>query len=105
MAEEVDLKALHSFYKSLSELVGTESMLKIYRHYKGTQLNVPIHLYDRNIAAQRVLAEFDGHNQQDLARTYGYSEKWVKSILRQEKSRRSEPAHPHHKTQSRAVKK
>lgn len=87
MAEKIDIEALHSFYKSLSELVGTESMLKIYHHYKGTQLNIPIHLYDRNVAAQRVVYKFDGHNQQNLARTYGYSEKWVKSVLRQAKQK------------------
>lgn len=85
MADKVDIEVLHSFYKSLSELVGTDSMLKIYRHYKGAQLNVPVHLYDRHSAAQRVVAEFNGHNQQDLARTYGYSEKWVKATLRQAK--------------------
>ncbi|MCP9613242.1 Mor transcription activator family protein [Levilactobacillus brevis] len=83
MTDKLDIGALHNFYHGLSDLVGPEAMMKIYEQYKGTQLSVPVHLYDRDLAAQRVVREFNGHNQQDLARIYGYSEKWVKSVLRQ----------------------
>ncbi|WP_341778707.1 Mor transcription activator family protein [Levilactobacillus sp. HBUAS70063] len=85
MAERIELEALHQFYKSLNNLVGTESMLVIYEHYKGTQLNFPIHLYDRKVTAQRVLKEFDGHNQHELARKYGYSQKWIQMVVREAK--------------------
>lgn len=81
MAEDIEITALHSFYRSLSELVGTEAMLEVYRHYRGIQVSIPVHLYDRNLAAQRVLTEFTGTNQQALARKYGYSEKWVRVVL------------------------
>lgn len=30
MAEKIEITALHSFYRSLSELVGTEAMLEVY---------------------------------------------------------------------------
>lgn len=82
MAEKVEIAALHSFYRGLSELVETEAMLEVYRHYRGIQISIPVHLYDRDLAAQMVLREFNGKNQQALARKYGYSEKWVKSVLR-----------------------
>ncbi|ATU69584.1 hypothetical protein CT113_04280 [Levilactobacillus brevis] len=88
MAEKVELNALHQFYSSLNDLVGTESMMIIYEHYKGTQLNFPIHLYDRKLAAKYVVTEFDGHNQVNLARKYGYSQKWVHSVLRAAKENR-----------------
>nr|WP_244048134.1 hypothetical protein [Lactiplantibacillus plantarum] len=51
MAEEIEITALHSFYRSLSELVGTEAMLEVYRHYRGIQVSIPVHLYDRNLSA------------------------------------------------------
>ncbi|WP_137642387.1 Mor transcription activator family protein [Lactiplantibacillus modestisalitolerans] len=82
-AQEIEVATLHQFYRRLSELVGTEAMLKIYEQYKGTQLNVPVHLYDRELAAKRVLAEFDGQNQWELSRRYGYSQKWVYKVLRE----------------------
>ncbi|MCI1554365.1 MAG: hypothetical protein LKH74_10635 [Levilactobacillus sp.] len=82
MVEDVEIRALHQFYRSLSEVVGTEAMLRIHAQYKGTQLSIPIHLYDRKLAAQRVREEFDGHNQKELAHKYGYSQKWVYKALR-----------------------
>lgn len=66
MTDKLDIGALHNFYHGLSDLVGPEAMMKIYEQYKGTQLSVPVHLYDRDLAAQRVVREFNGHNQQDL---------------------------------------
>ena len=61
-------------------------MMIIYEHYKGTQLNFP--MYDRKVAAKCVVTEFDGHNQVNLARKYGYSQKWVHSVLRAAKENR-----------------
>lgn len=90
MKEHIELDALHQFYSSLDNLVGTESMLIIYEHYKGTQLNFPIHLYDRKLTAQHVLAEFDGHNQHDLARKYGYLQKWIQMVIREAKENKQE---------------
>ncbi|WP_057878193.1 Mor transcription activator family protein [Levilactobacillus paucivorans] len=83
MVKDVEIKALHQFYRSLSEIVGTEAMLRIHSQYKGTQLSIPIHLYDRRLAAQLVREEFNGNNQLALAHKYGYSQKWVYKVLRQ----------------------
>ncbi|WP_318767467.1 Mor transcription activator family protein [Lactiplantibacillus carotarum] len=82
MDENVDVQALHQFYRSLSEIIGTDAMLKIYEQYKGTQLSIPVHLYDRNLAGERVVARFDGNNQQALSIQYGYSQKWVYKVLK-----------------------
>ena len=81
MTEEIDVTALHQFYRGLSDLIGVEPMLQIYQQYKGMQMTMPTHLYDRQLAAQQVLAEYNGHNQQKLARKYGYSQKWVQQVL------------------------
>lgn len=81
MAKEIEISALHQFYHGLSELVGVENMVKIYQQYRGMQITIPTHLYDRKLAAQRVIYEYNGHNQQVLARKYGYSQKWVQRTL------------------------
>ena len=82
MDKRVDVEALHYFYRGLSSLVGVDNMLVIYQHYRGMQMTMPTHLYDREKAAGRVVAEYDGHNKQSLARKYGYSQKWVSQVLR-----------------------
>ncbi|WP_341778685.1 Mor transcription activator family protein [Levilactobacillus sp. HBUAS70063] len=83
MNEKVEISALHHFYRGLSELVGVDSMLKIYQQYKGMQMTIPTHLYDRNLAAKRVRKEYTGRNQQELARKYGYSQKWIRQVARE----------------------
>ncbi|HIW72447.1 MAG TPA: hypothetical protein H9875_07475 [Candidatus Levilactobacillus faecigallinarum] len=83
MKEKIDVLALHQFYRGLSELVGVEDMFKIYQAYKGMQITIPTHLYDRKLAAQKVVQAYNGHNQQILARKYGYSQKWIQRTLRE----------------------
>lgn len=80
--EEIDVEALHSFYKELQNLIGLECMLKVHDHYKGSQLVIPSHLYDRKLAAAKITKLYDGHNSRELARKYGYSQKWVSDNLR-----------------------
>lgn len=83
MGEKIEVAALHHFYRGLSELVGVESMLKIYQQYKGMQMTIPTHLYDRKLAAEKVRQEYNGRNQQELARKYGYSQKWIRQVTRE----------------------
>lgn len=83
MKEQIDIKALHPFYQRLNELVGTDAMLKIFQAYRGMQLTVPTHLYDRQRAAQQVIAKYNGRNTQALARQYGYSQRWVVKVIRE----------------------
>ncbi|MCL0318596.1 hypothetical protein [Apilactobacillus xinyiensis] len=37
-------------------------MLIIFKHYRGSQITIPIHLYDRRLAARQVLKKYDGSN-------------------------------------------
>lgn len=83
MKEPVDVEALQFFYKGLSELIGVDAMLVVYEHYRGSQLTIPTHLYDRKLAAKQVMSKYDGTNSQFLARKYGYSQKWVMKVIHQ----------------------
>lgn len=83
MTQAVDQGALHPFYEEVNDLIGTEAMLKLFTAYRGMQLTIPAHLYDRKRAAQRVRQRYDGHNARDLARQYGYSQRWVVKVIRE----------------------
>ncbi|ASG80279.1 Mor transcription activator family protein [Lactiplantibacillus pentosus] len=82
MKEDVDVEALHSFYRGISELIGVEGMLKVFEQYRGMQITIPIHLYDRNLAARHVLEQYNGKNSYELANKYGYSQRWVVKVLK-----------------------
>lgn len=83
MKEKVDIEALHAFYRGISELIGVEGMLKVFEQYRGMQITIPIHLYDRNLAADHVIQQYNGHNSYDLANKYGYSQRWVIKIIKE----------------------
>ena len=82
MKENVDVEALHSFYRGISELIGVEGMLKVFEQYRGMQIKIPIHLYDRNLAASHVVEQYNGQNSYELANKYGYSQRWVTKVLK-----------------------
>jgi len=86
MSEQVDVGALHSFYRNISELVGVDAMMKVFDQYRGTQVVIPNHLYDRQLAAKHVAARYDGHNSRDLARLYGYSQRWVIKAVKESRT-------------------
>lgn len=83
----VDIEALQDFYKGLCELIGVDAMLAVYQHYRGSQLTIPTHLYDRKRASQQVVQKYTGDNSMQLAREYGYSQKWVRKVIRDNKNK------------------
>ncbi|WP_261806456.1 Mor transcription activator family protein [Lapidilactobacillus luobeiensis] len=76
-------EALQQSYKRLSELVGPELMLKIYEEYRGTQLSLPMKLYDREAVIAAVQREYPRHSVKQLADQYGYSQRWIQKIINQ----------------------
>lgn len=69
------------FYAELSELIGVENMLTLYKHYKGQQVNFPSVLYDKQYIKNKISEEYDGTNIKFLSKKYGYSERWIYHIL------------------------
>lgn len=82
MVEPMDIEALQPIYRQLDELVGSKNMVKIFEYYRGVQVILPLHLYNREAAKQQIVKRYDGTNQSELTRLYGYSERWTRAILR-----------------------
>ncbi|WP_436667254.1 hypothetical protein [Latilactobacillus sakei] len=82
MGQNVDYKALHPSYKALWDLVGEENMLKIYEEFRGTQLQLPMRLYERN-ALESVLRSKDQESLdiKELSKQYGFSPRWIRQII------------------------
>lgn len=82
--ESEEIRGLNDLYKELSELLGYANMQKIYMQYKGVQISFPTRLYNKDYVREVVKQEFDGANTQDLARRYGYTERWIRTIATEE---------------------
>lgn len=76
----------NDIYNELAELVGLDNMLKLYNYYKGQQVNFPSQLYDKRIIKQQILNEYNGSNSKQLAKKYGYSERWIYQIISNKKA-------------------
>ena len=81
---EIDIEGLNDVYRELCDLLGFENMYKLYTQYKGFQINFPTRLYNKDYVHEVIKKESNGTNARDLARRFGYSERWIKSISAEE---------------------
>lgn len=84
MDRSITEEALQPVYKEFVELIGVEAMIKIFEYYRGSQLLLPAHLYDRIAVRTQILKQYDGHNEAELVRKYGYSQRWVAKVTKNE---------------------
>jgi len=86
--KEIDknnIKAEHfnGIYADLADLLGFEVVLKIHNEFRGQQINVPVRLFSKEFVVSQIMENNDGSNMKSLATRYGYSEKWVRQILKE----------------------
>lgn len=74
---------LNSVYKEISEKLGVDTAMEIYRMFKGQQISFPMRFFNPARIRQCILLEYDGTNIKTLAIKYGYSEKTVRRIIRE----------------------
>lgn len=85
MADPKAIKSeyLNGVYSEFANILGIEAALKIHSVFRGQQVSFPIELFSKEFIRSQIIAEFDGHNVKQLATKYGYTEKWIKKILKE----------------------
>ena len=74
---------LNAVYKEISEKLGMDTAMEIYRMFKGQQISFPMRFFNPARIQKCILQEYDGTNIKTLAIKYGYSEKTVRRIIRE----------------------
>ena len=74
---------LNGAYSELANLSGIEAVLKIHSAYRGQQITFPVQLFSKEFLKKQIVDEYNGYNIKQLATKYGYSEKWVRQILKE----------------------
>jgi Mor family transcriptional regulator len=88
LSHEVTLMAennpelLNAVYKEISEKMGMDTAMEIYRMFKGQQVSFPMRFFNPVQIQKCILREYDGTNLKMLAIKYGYSEKTVRRIIK-----------------------
>lgn len=74
---------LNGAYSELANLLGIEAVLKIHSAYRGQQITFPVQLFSKEFLKKQIVDEYNGYNIKQFATKYGYSEKWVRQILKE----------------------
>lgn len=82
---EMDSALLNNVYKEISEKLGMDTAVEIYRMFKGQQINFPVRFFSPSSIHRVIANEYDGTNTRALANKYNYSEKTVRRIIKNSK--------------------
>ena len=74
---------LNNVYREISEKLGMDTAMEIYRMYKGQQISFPMRFFNPARIQQAIVEEYDGSNVRMLAIKYNYSEKTVRRIIKE----------------------
>ena len=69
-------------YKEIAEIAGEEIAKTIHANFKGQQVVFPNKLYSSQYTAEKIQSEYDGKNIKQLAMKYGYTERWLRKIIK-----------------------
>lgn len=76
---------LNSVYMEISNQLGENVARAIYEMFKGQQICFPVRFYAKDTIHLKIREEYDGANVRYLAKKYGYSEKTIRRIIKEDK--------------------
>ena len=79
---EADL--FNEVYREICTVSGVDVALSIFQLYKGQQITFPVHLFNAKRIQTSIVKEYDGKNIRELAKKYGYSEKTLRRMIKEE---------------------
>ena len=83
MGGESDKQLFNSVYKDMAEAFGIDVAIQIYQMYKGTQISFPTRLFNPEYVKKQIPVEYNGTNIKRLAKKYGYSEKTIRRMIKE----------------------
>lgn len=79
---ETNPELLNTVYKEISEKLGMDVAMEIYRMFKGQQISFPVRFFNPQQIQALIIREYNGTNIRKLAIKYNYSEKTVRRIIK-----------------------
>jgi Mor family transcriptional regulator len=81
--KDIESEYLNGVYNEIANTLGIEAAVTLYSTYRGQQITFPVNLFTSEFIASRIVAEYDGKNIRQLATKYGYSEKWIRKMIKE----------------------
>lgn len=82
---EIENDCLNGIYNEIATVIGIDATMSLYSLYRGQQITFPVNFFTTEFIASRVVKEYDGSNIKQLATKYGYSEKWIRKMIKEHK--------------------
>ena len=83
-------EALNDIYLELFELVGREAMLRIFKHFRGDKMDLPMRLYRPEFIADIAKPVADRRQRARIARAGGYLARVIEGILNKRRKENEE---------------
>jgi len=79
------IPVLNGVYETMSELIGFDNVMKLYDHFRGSQVNFPTRLFSKEFVLQEALRAYDGTSESinAIATKYSYSERTIRKLIKQ----------------------
>ncbi len=71
-------------YEELAEIVGEEHVKEIYNRFQGLEVSFPMRFFSPEYVVSLALDDTE-RELRDIAREYGYNEKYLKRLISQKK--------------------
>ena len=84
--DKLKASQLNGAYAEIAASLGVDAALKLHSRYRGTQISYPVELLNRKYIFEQIINEYDGTNVRELATKYGYTEKWIRKIVKDSKA-------------------
>lgn len=72
-------------YQEMTELIGEQAINKLYQNFRGQQIVFPMRLYNKEYVVKELLERYDGANLKQLALEFGYTERYLRTLIKQSK--------------------
>ena len=73
---------LNGVYRDIAAILDCETAMALHNAFRGQQITFPVEFLSRAFIIDQIRSEYDGTNLKELASKYGYTEKWLRSILK-----------------------
>ncbi|MEM1484019.1 Mor transcription activator family protein [Oscillospiraceae bacterium PP1C4] len=84
--EQLQADQLNGIYRDIAVDLGVEVAILLFEHYRGLQIVFPTRLLSKEYLQKKILQEHNGSNVKALARKYNYTERWVRQIIKRDKT-------------------
>lgn len=82
---KISSEDLFSTYREIASALDVNTAAILYRTFRGQQIYFPEKFFSCNCIADCIVEESKNKSVKQLAAKYGYSEKWVRKIIKESK--------------------